>query len=174
MIVFSRAGRRWRQDSLWLHVEERNSAGLGLYQAAGELGIARCSHALALVIEHPNADCSSVTAATQAGLQSVQVAAFAQLTRNVIFRSPAEVLTMQASELRVHQGDGSPHSAAAGSCPGACPLLSMGPPTRNQACQESTPIPLLLTVHPKISVREEPKGYDVCYMQTRTAHGSHG
>lgn len=25
-------GRRWQRDSAWLHVEERNSAGLGLYQ----------------------------------------------------------------------------------------------------------------------------------------------
>jgi hypothetical protein len=26
------AGRRWRSDSAWLHVEEGNTAGLGLYQ----------------------------------------------------------------------------------------------------------------------------------------------
>lgn len=31
----SAAGRRWRHDSTWLHVEERNAAGLGLYQVCG-------------------------------------------------------------------------------------------------------------------------------------------
>lgn len=34
-----RLGRRWQRDSAWLHVEERNSAGLGLYQAAGFRGV---------------------------------------------------------------------------------------------------------------------------------------